>query len=396
MKTDKNNFYIFTPMASDGKLIYVRLDPVHKGKFGLCQVKCGKAIDQNIETRRQQEGKNVGEMMKLYEFYIPNETSDNKVYGFQKLYTVYDSTIWANLPDSSLVDCVKENKQQGREYMDITKLANYAAKEFRKRNPDLFDKFVKGVLDADNGHSVIEYLRLILDPVLEKLAELYGQPKEKKDFKMTDYQQELVKHFDGLDLYNKTAGHIVLELPPRWGKTPLTIYMFENKFVTKKMVIVTGYVKTVLSSYLDCYASFDTETKILNLDKPDEADISSFVKGDRVIVILPATGLKNTKNETFDESCFVNRWNVVKQLMDKIGCSEDEVMVVNEEADYGTVTRIAEKNFGHVFNKTFGKTSPLVVSLTGTEAKKAKMHETFGPVLKEIIVNDNDFFQFFG
>ena len=52
MKSDKDNFYIATPVHDDGrKANYLVMDQEDPGHFTRCEVKCGEALSQDISTR---------------------------------------------------------------------------------------------------------------------------------------------------------------------------------------------------------------------------------------------------------------------------------------------------------------------------------------------------------
>lgn len=402
-----NNLYLNIPSQFTSKTVEYKKKDMVFSKF--C-VKCGKAEKQSVKERTAQEGRNAGGFETLYQFRVDkdvlrkkyNENKNNfdidlKVFGHSNIANQYSKTIWScfnpNIKKIKFCEALEKDANFGNEYMDIAPIVNEAF----ARNPEKKKMLKEMLSESDEQESRI----LIINVVKDLITPLFDEAVNKYVAKKTDVKtfepfahQQLMFDYMKVNDFQHLNGHAILELPPRWGKTLFGFWIFTKLFTNKKLCVVNSYVKTVLASYIKEFNAFDfSGIKMIDLDDHSNVDLSTIKKGDKVLVVMPTTGRKRNTDEMTDADvdCWNKRCNVLAKIVNKIGVKTNEdTVVINEEADYGNHTDRANTAFRRLMKVL---KQPLVLSLTGTDAYKAEKVTSFGKVEKFIVVNPNDFMQ---
>ena len=89
------------------------------------------------------------------------------------------------------------------------------------------------------------------------------------------------------------------------------------------------------------------------------------------------------------------RVSYINDLKSKMNINASEIAILNEEADYGDHTENSNKKFKKLMGTIDVNMKSLAIHTTGTEAWKATKLTAFGKFDAKVIVNRNNWNQFF-
>lgn len=181
------------------------------------------------------------------------------------------------------------------------------------------------------------------------------------------------------DMLAKGKCNIAAQLPPRRGKTPAFLDLFNHS--PWKLMIVASYMKTVGNSCIK-EASSCKDFEDIQIVGIDDCDGFKY-RGGKAMVVFPTTG---------DAETIERRIKTLQKIDKQIKARENDIFLLNEEADYANRTEKSDDKFKQLV-KRFGKMT--AISTTGTEAFKAAKLSAFGDVDGRISCNANDWNQFF-
>lgn len=374
-----NNFYIAAPNVFNNNRIVFK-----NGKFEKALLKCGETR-RSVENRLKEESANSGGMATLFEFYVDPAKIDNKrtshfdtiLFGHRQIANTWKSTIWKNMPACLMPTSSGETENgYGCEYMDFAPALN----EWMKSSE--VGGYLRAIETAEDQNAHCNALLLLIKKLLNEnmpaLVEKYTETKiDKPPVHLFNHQILGLRRISRM--LENGARNIIAQLPCRWGKTMAFLDLFNNS--SCKLMIVASYMKTVGNSYIKEASSYKDFEDIQIVDIDDCADFK--YRGGKAMIVFPTTG---------DDETAVRRVKTLKRLDKQIQAGEDEVFLLNEEADYANHTMKSDCKFKQLA-KLFGKM--IVVSTTGTEAHKAAKLNAFGPVDGRIACNANDWNQFF-
>lgn len=374
-----NNFYLNIPAALDPDLVS------WSGKkfrhFKRFYVKCGEAIQSTVEARTQQEGANTAGLITLHQFYLPiekiraayeterNDHFDSLIFGHQDIKKNFKQTVF-NYFRSKRIDCLKQNSdvRYGREYIDIADDFNLWLDENKDEVAN-----IQAHPDAEMVYSVASrYLNAMMPTYLaEFAAKKLDYQVSKSAFCFRDYQKTVYDQI--VKLLSDGILHITAELPPRWGKTKTMLKLFAD-CNEAKLLVVFSYVKTVNNSYRS--ATFDTDFGVdMQFVDVNAGDFKHIKAGIKTVAVI------NTACDA--DKCFAARALNLKKLIKKLKLTNEAVMYVNEEADFGNHTEKSAQKIADL-GITDGS---IVLSVTGTDAYKV---DNVFDNAHHIVVNLND------
>lgn len=378
-----NNFYLNIPTALDENLVkWTGCKPHYFKHF---YVKCGEAIKQTVKGRTNQEGLNTAGLTTLFKFYLPIDKIrnayeyderrvdhfDTLIFGQQHIKEEFKNTIF-NYFTSKKIDCLPLNStvRYGREYIDIADDFNLWLDENKDEVAN-----IQAHPDAEMVYSVASrYLNAMMPTYLaEFAAKKLDYQVSKSAFCFRDYQKIIYDQI--VKLLSDGILHITAELPPRWGKTMTMLKLFAD-CNEAKLLVVFSYVKTVNVSYRSAIVDTDFGVDMRFVDVNSTDNFKSIKSDIKTVAVI------NTACDA--DKCFAARALNLKKLIKKLNLKPEEVMYVNEEADFGNHTKKSAQKIANL-GITDGT---IALSVTGTDAYK--VDKVFSNA-HHIVVNLNDF-----
>ena len=374
------NFYIALPNKYDNDLVIFK-----NNKFEKCFLKCGEAINQNVDTRLAQEAANAGGMCTIYSFncdlkkikHSKKTHFDTAIFGHSDILNVSERTIWKYCPILPTSEGRKIG--YGQEYMDCSKLLNIWIK-----NTATVTNYITAINDTvetDEKREIIKNLiKVLFECNFGKAVEQFTKIKTIKE-KVNLFKHQCLILEQICYLLNDGLKNLVTQIPCRFGKTLTFLYLFLNS--PWKIMLVSSYTKTVGNSYtkeINKYEDFKN-IQTVNID-----DISGFTyAGGKVVIEFPTTGSVEWTIE--------RRIKNLNKIIKKVKAESNEMFLLNEEADYGQHTEKTDEKFEKIMKKFNKDCNMTIISTTGTEAFKAEKLNAFGTFEGRISVNENDWEQ---
>jgi hypothetical protein len=374
------NFYISIPNVYNKDLI-----DFDNNKFTKAFLKCGEAINQDVDTRLAQEAANAGGMFTIYSFncdlnkikHSKKTHFDTVIFGHGDILNVSDKTIWNYCP--TLPTSEGRKIGYGQEYMDCSKLLNIWIK-----NTAAAKNFIDAINDAkeiDEKREIIKKLiKILFECNFNKAVEQFTKSKiVKKNVNLFKHQCLVLEQI--CYLLNDGKKNLVTQIPCRFGKTLTFLHLFANSPWT--VMVVSSYTKTVGNSYTKEINKYDDFKNIqtVNID-----DISGFEPtGGQVVIEFPTTGSVDGTIERRIEN--------MRKIVKMVKAKSSDMFLLNEEADYGQHTEKTDEKFEKFMRKFNKDRNMTIISTTGTEAFKAEKLNAFGKFDGKISVNENDWSQ---
>ena len=374
------NFYISIPNVYNKDLIVFE-----NSKFTKAFLKCGEAINQDVDTRLAQEAANAGGMFTIYSFncdlkkikHSKKTHFDTVIFGHGDILNVSDKTIWNYCP--TLPTSEGRKIGYGQEYMDCSKLLNIWIK-----NTAAAKNFIDAINDAkeiDEKREIIKKLiKVLFECNFNKAVEQFTKIKTVKE-KVNLFKHQCLVLEQICYLLNDGKKNLVTQIPCRFGKTLTFLYLFANS--PWKIMVVSSYTKTVVNSYTKEINKYDDFKNIqtVNID-----DISGFKPtGGKIVIEFPTTG---TVDGTIER-----RIENMRKIVNMVKAKSSDMFLLNEEADYGQHTEKTDEKFEKFMSKFNKDGNMTIISTTGTEAFKAEKLNAFGKFDGKISVNENDWSQ---
>ena len=374
------NFYISIPNVYNKDLI-----DFDKNKFTKAFLKCGEAINQDVDTRLAQEAANAGGMFTIYSFncdlkkikHSKKTHFDTVIFGHGDILNVSDKTIWKHC--ETLPTSEGRKNGYGQEYMDCSKLLNIWIK-----NTASAKNFIDAINDAkeiDEKREIIKKLiKILFECNFNKAVEKFTKIKTEKE-KVNLFKHQCLVLEQICYLLNDGKKNLVTQIPCRFGKTLTFLYLFANS--PWKIMVVSSYTKTVGNSYTKEINKYDDFKNIqaVNID-----DISGFKPtGGKIVIEFPTTGSVDGTIERRIEN--------MRKIVNMVNAKSSDMFLLNEEADYGQHTEKTDEKFEKFMSKFNKDGNMTIISTTGTEAFKAEKLNAFGKFDGKISVNENDWSQ---
>lgn len=374
------NFYISIPNVYNKDLVIFE-----NNKFKKAFLKCGEAINQDVDTRLAQEAANAGGMFTIYSFscdlnkikHTKKTHFDTVIFGHGDILNVSDKTIWKHC--ETLPTSEGRKIGYGQEYMDCAKILNIWIK-----NTAAAKNFIDAINDAkeiDEQREIIKNLiKILFECNFNKCVEKFTKTTiVKKNVKMFKHQCLVLEQI--CNLLNAGKKNLVTQIPCRFGKTLTFLYLFLNS--PWKIMVVSSYTKTVGNSYtkeINTYEEFKN-VQTVNIDNIDGFEYA----GGKIVIEFPTTGSVNGTIERRIEN--------MNKILKIVKAKSEEIFLLNEEADYGQHTEKTDEKFEKFMTKFNKNNDMTIISTTGTEAFKAEKLNAFGKFDGKISVNENDWSQ---
>lgn len=374
------NFYISIPNVYNKDLI-----DFDNNKFTKAFLKCGEAINQDVDTRLAQEAANAGGMFTIYSFncdlnkikHSKKTHFDTVIFGHGDILNVSDKTIWNYCP--TLPTSEGRKIGYGQEYMDCSKLLNiWIKKTAAAKN---FIDAINDTKEIDEKREIIKKLiKILFECNFNKAVEQFTKSKiVKKNVNLFKHQCLVLEQI--CYLLNDGKKNLVTQIPCRFGKTLTFLHLFANSPWT--VMVVSSYTKTVGNSYTKEINKYDDFKNIqtVNID-----DISGFKPtGGKIVIEFPTTGSVDGTIERRIEN--------MREIVKMVKAKSSDMFLLNEEADYGQHTEKTDEKFEKFMRKFNKDRNMTIISTTGTEAFKAEKLNAFGKFDGKISVNENDWSQ---
>lgn len=321
-KQQTNKLYSYSDMAA--LIVSMATKP------GWLMVKQGLTLKQEIEDRLKQQdtSSSIATIILISTLVIENNKDvklDNKVSDIQHNtpefmpYERYDNARkkheWSWVKISDLVDDFEKIHNTFKELQTLNVINEHALEQFLANhffnNPDFIEKLDNRIFQSKK----------------QATSTLLGYDRSYKEIRMNPWQQDLIKL-----LLKSPLIYFLLSLAPRFGKTLMILeYIKQYVLKTKKKIIIIPLSKFLSSnsSFIDEYyeCGYDihggflsikehtegslhqtTETLLLELEKiiPDGYEV--------ILVTDEADYGSHTLNSTTTINAIVNKFKVVKQI----------------------------------------------------------------------------------
>lgn len=368
-----NNFYFNIPCELDivaGDLVRWN---AKKKLFDVFCVKAGEAIQQTVEERTKEEGRNTKGLHTLYQFYIPvdqirvayNEPNremhfDDLIFGHQALESKFSETIFSSFRAKEKICKFKYDPRfrYGDEYIDISSDINLWLKD----NPSKIG-LICNHTDIDMIFNVVEdYFKSVMPAYLaDFMAKKFEAKPVRTQFRFRDYQVPVYDKI--IQLFENGSKKITAELPPRWGKTKTMLKLFSDS--SCKVMVVISYTKSVNESYRNAILGTDfghnDNMQIICINNEIKNLMNKLDPNKKTVILI------NTACDGNIKKCWGRRCANYKTVIQHMKACNDDILVVNEEADFGNHTDTSAMKI-----EDLGVNSEsYVLSITGTDAEKA-------------------------